>query len=181
MTGAIYWRCQQLWITFKGEKWLWYRKFQSNRVYARTETGVDRGSIITGSSVYNCHVERSHRDIYSGVLCFLARTLSCLEDNELLDPLNELHLFAYITPSSSESISAYRNLRVSGKIIHHLLKKNWINNITETRVVKYHIASHATCHTKHATVFYMVEQPNPISTQLCFQTPLWYSPRKWKG
>ncbi|CAH3039554.1 unnamed protein product, partial [Pocillopora meandrina] len=58
------------------------------------QRGVDRGSIITGSSVHNCSVERSHRDIYSGVLCFFARTFSRLEDNELLDPLNELHLFA---------------------------------------------------------------------------------------
>ena len=58
------------------------------------QRGVDRGSIITGSSVHNCCVERSHRDIYLGVLCFFARTFSRLEDNELLDPLNELHLFA---------------------------------------------------------------------------------------
>ena len=74
--------------------------------------------------MYNCHVERSHRDIYSEVLCFLARTLSCLEDNELLDPLNELHLFALHYTFILESISAYRNLRASGKIIHYLLKKN---------------------------------------------------------
>ena len=39
--------------------------------------------------MHNCHVERS-----CGELCFLARTFSCLEDNELLDPPNELHLFA---------------------------------------------------------------------------------------
>ena len=58
------------------------------------QRGVGRGSIITGSSVHNCRVERTHRDIYSGVLCFFVRTFAHLEDNGLLDPLNELHLFA---------------------------------------------------------------------------------------
>ncbi|CAB3995673.1 Retrovirus-related Pol poly [Paramuricea clavata] len=57
-------------------------------------TGTGRGSIITGSSVHNSRVERAHRDVYSGVLCFFARTFTRLEDNQLLDPLNELHLFA---------------------------------------------------------------------------------------
>lgn len=56
--------------------------------------GTGRGSIITGSSVHNSRVERAHRDVYSGVLCFFARTFARLEDNQLLDPLNELHLFA---------------------------------------------------------------------------------------
>lgn len=27
--------------------------------------GLDRGSIITGSSVHNCQVERTHRDVYA--------------------------------------------------------------------------------------------------------------------
>ena len=58
------------------------------------QRGCDRGSIITGSSVHNCRVEMAHRDIYSGVFCFFARTFAHLEDNGLLDPLIELHFFA---------------------------------------------------------------------------------------
>lgn len=58
------------------------------------QRGSERGSMLTGSSVHNCRVERAHRDIYAGVLSFFAITFGELEDDGLLDPLNELHLFA---------------------------------------------------------------------------------------
>ena len=42
--------------------------------YMIEHRGEGRGSIITGSSVHNSRVERAHRDVYSGVLAFYART-----------------------------------------------------------------------------------------------------------
>ena len=62
--------------------------------YMLENRGLGRGSIITGSSVHNCRVERTHRDIYSGVLCFFSKMFGELEDVGMLDPLNEVHIFA---------------------------------------------------------------------------------------
>ena len=51
--------------------------------YMLEHRGLGRGTIITGSSVHNCRVERVHRDVYAGI-----------EECGQLDPLNETHLFA---------------------------------------------------------------------------------------
>ncbi len=38
------------------------------------QKGIGRGSMITGSSVHNCRIERAHRDIYAGALSFFVKT-----------------------------------------------------------------------------------------------------------
>ena len=61
--------------------------------YMIENRGAGRGSIITGSSVHNCHVERTHRDVYSGVLVFYAKLFENMERQGILDPLDDTHLF----------------------------------------------------------------------------------------
>ena len=62
--------------------------------YMIRNRGEGRGSIITGSSVHNSRVERTHRDVYSGVLVFYARIFEQLEADGYLNVMNDVHLFS---------------------------------------------------------------------------------------
>lgn len=62
--------------------------------YTIEHRGEGRGSIITGSSVHNPRVERAHRDVYYGVFAFYARIFEAMEDENILDISDDVHLFS---------------------------------------------------------------------------------------
>ena len=56
--------------------------------------GSERRSMLTGSSTHNQRIERLWRDMHSCVTLLYYRLFYYLEQMDLLDPLNNLHLWA---------------------------------------------------------------------------------------
>lgn len=74
--------------------------------------GLDRGSIIVGSSVHNQRVERIWRDMHRCVTVIYYRLFYFMESEGYLDPINERDLFALhfvFLPRIQQSLSAFQD------------------------------------------------------------------------
>lgn len=74
--------------------------------------GADRRSMITGCSTHNQRIERLWRDMHKSVTVLYYKLFYFMEHHVLLDPLNELHLWAlqyvYI-PRINRSLEEFTN------------------------------------------------------------------------
>ena len=118
--------------------------------YMIEKRGLERGSMITGPGTHNQRIERLWRDGFDGVFALYYELFTFMEDNELLDPFNEIDKAAlhYIfIPLINNKLDAWRHAWSKHRIrtIKTSLIRLWVSgqinsptdDLTEDEVLKF--------------------------------------------